>query len=251
MNKMIQPLSLLAVMVIVMVLSSCEQSTEKQDQLKASVIEGNDELLNKGNLDFADQLFAENQVAGIKGFVSSIRNSFPDLQVKAEPMVAEGNMVGWVRTCTGTYQGPFRGYMPNGKQVTWTDVVLTQYDDNGKIVQEWGASNMEDVIRSATNMEGIYTYVPPLRGQSIIKKDSYVFLYGSDDGSGKMTGESGTWSVSGDTIINKVNYSTNPDLIGTEYKVLMRNWSGDTVTYNILNSEGQVTGSGSAVRVKR
>lgn len=84
--KSIKPrLVFMTIYVIVIAIQSCDQSTKKQEQNKASIKSVNHELFNKGSLDFADQIFAADYAgrgpALIKEFTSDRRAAFPDLQV--------------------------------------------------------------------------------------------------------------------------------------------------------------------------
>ena len=87
-----------------MVLSSCTDHSNIEEQNKALVLKAKDEILVKGNLDFIDEIFSseytnhrspERGPQVIKKFVTTLRTAFPDLQVTIEPIVAEGNMVAW------------------------------------------------------------------------------------------------------------------------------------------------------------
>lgn len=98
--------------------------------------------------------------------------------------------------------------------------------------------------------EGTYEYVPPQQGQSMIAGGRFVFLYGPIDGSGPMTGEAGTYVVSGDTVTNTVTYSTNPAAVGGGYRWVVESTSGDTVTFVTMTLGGEITGRGRSVRVR-
>lgn len=120
--------------------------------LKDRIIKANDEMLNKGNVDFADEVFADSyrgQGPGvIKGMVKNLRRAFPDLQVTIEPIVAEGNMTGWRRVHTGTHKDTILGFPPTGKKLSWEAVILSRYED-GKVVEEWGQTNLLEVLQEA------------------------------------------------------------------------------------------------------
>lgn len=114
---------------------------------KAMIIQTNDELLNKGNLDYADQAFSADYANGagpelIKKFVGELRAAFPDLKVSISQVLIEKNRVAWIRTHTGTHQGNFLGFEPTGMSTTWTNMIITQYDDNGKIQKEWSTNDI-------------------------------------------------------------------------------------------------------------
>ncbi len=113
----------------------------------------NEELLNKGNLDLVEELFAPTYVFhgadgdsedgpdGIKAFLTSIRTAFPDLRVEVEILVTEGDRVAWQRTHRGTHKGEYLGVPASGRLITWQSIIVTQYEE-GKIAEEWGVSDL-------------------------------------------------------------------------------------------------------------
>lgn len=129
-----------------------QEKANIQEQNKALVRRANEEILNKGNLAFADEVFATDYVAHgstergpemIKKFVAALRTAFPDLHVSVEPIIAEGDMVAWQRTHTGTHQGKYMGMPATGKSVTWQTMVISRYVD-GKVVEEWGIGDLQE-----------------------------------------------------------------------------------------------------------
>jgi hypothetical protein len=98
------------------------------------------------------------------------------------------------------------------------------------------------------SMEGAFEYVGTLKGQSSLAGGRFVFLYGPADGSAPMTGDAGTYRISRDTATHTIKYSTDPGRVGTTFLWTPVSWSGDTVTYVVMNAERQVTGRGRGVR---
>ena len=114
------------------------------------------------------------------------------------------------------------------------------------------APNESEVSQAAPApawLEGVFEYVPPLRGQSIGLDGRFTFLYGPADGSGPMVSEAGTYEVSGDTVTNTVVYSSDTALVGRVFKWTVASFVDDTVAFVVLNADGEVTGQGRAVRV--
>jgi hypothetical protein len=109
---------------------------------------------------------------------------------------------------------------------------------------------MGEEVGPADWQEGVWEYVPPLQGQSIARAGRFVFLFGPADGSGPMTGESGTYQISGDTVKNTVRFSTDPDRVGYEYWWTLESQSGDTLGYVVMNPEGEITGRGRSIRIQ-
>ena len=145
----------------ILVLCACTEKVNTLEQNKALVRRANDEILNKGNLDFVDEVFATNYTSHgstergpevIKKFVTALRTAFPDLHVNVEPVVAEGSMVAWQRTHIGTHKGEFMGIPATGKNITWRSMVITRIVD-GKIVEEWGIGDLQQQLQTDMTME--------------------------------------------------------------------------------------------------
>jgi steroid delta-isomerase-like uncharacterized protein len=111
-----------------------------------------DELLNKGNLDIVDELVDPNVVThspmpgqqpgaeGLKQAMASFREAFPDLNAKAEDMIAEGDKVVGRFVVTGSHQGEFMGLAPSGKTFTYDEIGIVRIQ-NGKIVEHWSVAD--------------------------------------------------------------------------------------------------------------
>jgi len=130
--------------------SACRENVNIQERNKSEVIKGNDELFNKGNLSWADANFSDDYAGRgpeyIKEYTNSLRAAFPDLQVKIDPIIAEGNMTAWRRTHTGTHKGEYMGFQPTGRKITWHDIIISRYDENGKILEEWGVGDLYEIL---------------------------------------------------------------------------------------------------------
>jgi len=118
---------------------------------KQLIIKANDELLNKGNLDFADKVFADDyrlkgaEAGGpelIKQAVRNLRRAFPDLQVEVKDIITEGDVAVWRRIHTGTHENDFAGVAATGKKIEWQTITYSRFND-GKIVEEWGVGNLQ------------------------------------------------------------------------------------------------------------
>lgn len=133
------------------------QTPGVQEVDKQLVIKANDELLNKGNLDFADAVFADDyhlrggDAGGpdmVKQAVKNLRNAFPDLQVEVKDLVAEGDVVVWRRIHTGTHQSEIAGVAATGKKLEWQSIIYSRFED-GKVVEEWGIGNLQQKLQQA------------------------------------------------------------------------------------------------------
>lgn len=130
-------------------------------------------------------------------------------------------------------------------------MVFTKYNEEGKIAEEWAVSEMGEMLIAARDIDGLYEYLPPAKGQGVNQNGRFLYLSGPADGKEPMAGSGGAQTVSGDTITNYVEFSTNPKLVGTMYMWRVTSWSGDTIFYNVMDTNGNVTGDGRAVRTNR
>src|SRR5688500_8380281 len=164
-------------------------------------------------------------------------------------MVAEGDMVAWLRTSTGTQSGDYMGYKAASKKITWKEMIFTRYNAEGKIAEEWAVSNMDEMLSASSGIDGLYEYMPPLRGQGINHNGRFLYLFGPADGKGPMISQAGTQTVSGNTIKNTIIFCTDPKQIGTSYTWMLKSFSGDTITYDMMDEKAQVIATGKAVRI--
>lgn len=73
---------------------------------------------------------------GFAQFVSLFYLAFPDLCHTVEDQVAEGDMVVSRLTVRGTHHGFFQDIAPTGKQITFTDIMMSRIED-GKMMELW------------------------------------------------------------------------------------------------------------------
>ena len=243
---------------VVLTFMSCNQSSSVQERNKALVLKANEELFAKGNLSYADEIIdAEYTYPGfdakgpelIKAYLTEVKKAFPDLEYTVDHVVAEGNLVAWRRTHKGTHKSDFMGYKATGKNVSWTELNIGSISDEGKVTQEWGASDIESGLLRASGVDGEYINLPPLTGQTSLHNGHFVFLFGPSDGSSPLVGQAGTYIIEGDKITHTHRFSTNPKEIGTTFSWKVKSWSADTLSFTLFNSKGEQTGEGRAVRV--
>jgi predicted ester cyclase len=70
--------------------------------------------------------------------VNSVRTAFPDLQLKVEDLVIEGDKVAQRWSWTGTQKGEFMGAPPTGQKTTMRGLAIVHIAD-GKIADIWTA----------------------------------------------------------------------------------------------------------------
>jgi steroid delta-isomerase-like uncharacterized protein len=119
------------------------------EELKAIARREVEEIFTAGDLAVVDELYAADYIghdptrpepirgpAGVKEQVSGYRTAFPDLQLTADEIVAEGDLVVTRWTATGTHEGELFGVTPTGRQVTATGISIIRVA-GGKIVEDW------------------------------------------------------------------------------------------------------------------
>jgi steroid delta-isomerase-like uncharacterized protein len=120
--------------------------SDANKQIARRVIE---ELFSKGKLEVADELLAPEAVGhdpalpeptrgpeGLKAAAAGYRGGFPDLTIRIETQIAEGDSVCTRWTAVGTNSGEFWGVPPTGKQATVTGITIDRIVD-GRIVESW------------------------------------------------------------------------------------------------------------------
>ena len=111
------------------------------------------EVINGGNLDLIDELVSEDFVEhevfpGLptpgpeapKAALVMLMAAFPDLQMAADDMIAEGDKVVVRITMSGTHKGEFMGIPPTNKgfKVQVIDIIEVR---DGKATAHWGQTD--------------------------------------------------------------------------------------------------------------
>ena len=100
-----------------------------------------EEVINGKDLDLADELFSEEHKLypessevgrgpeGMKQAFAGLHEEFPNIRVRIESMVAEGDMVAVRLTFSGTHA-------LTGERAAWPEMVFARFSD-GKAVESW------------------------------------------------------------------------------------------------------------------
>ena len=107
------------------------------------------ELINKGNLDVADEVFAPGYVfrdpllsetvrgpEGFKRLIAGYLEAAPDARITIHDQIAEGDTVMTRWTAHGTHTGDLMGYPATGKRYELPGVLVSRLTA-GKIVEDW------------------------------------------------------------------------------------------------------------------
>lgn len=108
-----------------------------------------EEILNKGNLEVANESFAGDAVVhdpvipdvkpgpeGVKEFARMYRGAFPDLHIDIDDQVGEGDLVVSRWTLTGTQQGVFGDIAATNRWVSVKGITIYRFY-KGKIAEGW------------------------------------------------------------------------------------------------------------------
>lgn len=131
-------------------LTTADQQEENLRTIRALV----DEFVNKGNIDYAYQVWDPDYQwhpgDGVSPMMDreshsqdfrQLRSTFPDLHLSIEDMVAQGDKVVTRFRLTGTHQGPLQqpsgnSIAPTGKKLSWTGITVHRLA-GGKVVEGW------------------------------------------------------------------------------------------------------------------
>ena len=121
-------------------------STEEN---KALVRRFYEEVWDRGNTDFAFEVFAEDYVrhdfrptetlpgpAGQKKIADDFRAAFPDLRVTVDLVIGEDDFVVGRWTAAGTHLGSWAALEPSGRHVTFSAANIFRFQD-GKVAEIW------------------------------------------------------------------------------------------------------------------
>jgi steroid delta-isomerase-like uncharacterized protein len=108
-----------------------------------------EEVWARGNLDVADELFADDYVRhdfrggepesgaeGQKQIAAAFRAAFPDLTWDVDFILADGDFVAGRWTATGTHQASWAGVEPTGRSMRFSGINVFRFAD-GKVVEIW------------------------------------------------------------------------------------------------------------------
>jgi steroid delta-isomerase-like uncharacterized protein len=114
---------------------------------KAFVRHFMERAFNAGDLAIVDEVHAPgaidhqeppgtNFAAHLKAVITMLRTAFPDLHFEIHEMLAEGEIVAFRSTMTGTHLGPFQGLPPTGKPISVAHMHFVRLLD-GKTTDLW------------------------------------------------------------------------------------------------------------------
>ena len=116
-----------------------------------------EEVFNQKNLAAIDELCRADFVyhgafgpirgsEAFKRFLQIYFGAFPDLHIRIEDQIAEGEKVVVRNTIMGTHQGALMGIAPTGKRVQISSIHVTRLVGS-KSVEDWGNEDMLGLMR--------------------------------------------------------------------------------------------------------
>ncbi|MFI7338581.1 ester cyclase [Streptomyces sp. NPDC050085] len=73
--------------------------------------------------------------------------AFPDIRVTVEETVAQGDKVVTRNTVTGTHRGEYQGIAPTGRTVTYSEIFIFRFGDDGRIAEIRGVVDVLAQLR--------------------------------------------------------------------------------------------------------
>jgi steroid delta-isomerase-like uncharacterized protein len=107
------------------------------------------EVFSSGDVDALDDVLAEDAIdhdaynpyasegrEGAKKVITMYREAFPDLVMKVDEQIAEGDMVATRWHAEGTHEGDLMGYAGTGNKTVTHGIAFDRFED-GKVVEGW------------------------------------------------------------------------------------------------------------------
>ena len=107
-------------------------------------------VINGRDLDAVGEFFADERiVAGVQRGCFSYFQSFPDMHVALDELIAEGDSVFLRSTMTGTHDGEYKGIPATGRNISAEAGEVYRIAD-GMFVGYWCLTNVAGIMRQLT-----------------------------------------------------------------------------------------------------
>lgn len=150
---------LICVLGLTVGLAVAQEDTPDADELRQKLIDGA-AALTSGEYAALDDLLAESYVvhsplgsldrAGLEGFFDAMRAALTDFEMERQVIIVEGNMAASRFTMSGVFENDFMGPMglfpPTGEPVSIPMINVFEFDDTGKVVEEWVRLDLLDFM---------------------------------------------------------------------------------------------------------
>ena len=142
-----------------------EERNVPAEENKATFRRYAEEVTNRGNLEFADEIFnryvshqpdgstLERGPEDVKRYTGEFRSAFPDFRISIDEQIAEGDKVVNRITFRGTHHGEFRDMAPTGKEIEVKRINIFRFSPEGKVAESWDAYDQLRVMRQSIEQE--------------------------------------------------------------------------------------------------
>jgi hypothetical protein len=118
------------------------------------------EVINGRKLDRTEDFFADERIAaGVRAGCFSYFESFPDLHVSIDELIAEGDRVFCRSTITGTHDGEYKGIPATGRHMATECAEVFRVVD-GRFLGYWCLTNVAGLMRQLTEEEAVTASAP-------------------------------------------------------------------------------------------
>jgi steroid delta-isomerase-like uncharacterized protein len=118
-----------------------------------------DDVIGKGDLEVVTELTADDFVdheeglpgqpsglEGVKFFVNTMREAFPDIKATVGESLEEGNLASAHVTLSGTHKGEFMGVPASDKTFEIETIDIIRVED-GKCAEHWGVTDTMSLMQ--------------------------------------------------------------------------------------------------------
>jgi steroid delta-isomerase-like uncharacterized protein len=131
--------------------SAAKESAANESAQKQFLRRAMDEIFTAGRSETIETFYSADLCQNIRSLVNVIRTGFPDLEMKIEHMVEEGEYVACRWKAAGTHRGWFHGIPPTRARVSWSGTGMYAFAD-GKIAgvkSTWDLYGLLQQLRDA------------------------------------------------------------------------------------------------------
>lgn len=197
-------------LVLVTVPFSVAAQDDRGEAYQQTILRIVEEGFNGGNLDVIDEVFAPDYVnhdstgtivdrESFKEFILAFRAAMPDLEVRVDMLLVEGDQASFRLMSTGTFRNElslFPGLPPTGEPVELIKHVVLRFNEDGQIIEEWDLTDNLAFLTQA----GV---LPPMEGTT-----TEIFAIGRENKSWYELRISGLTGISEYTCTVGVDCST-------------------------------------------
>lgn len=141
-----------------------QQSDSKRETLVSNLIRAGELEVSGENQTECDTYFDtenfkfhgpdgfETDYEGLTNYFKSIRAAFDNRSIERGKIVVDGNYVACQTWIKGKFvreftHSPAGSLPPNGKEITWNLINIFQFDDKGRLVEEWVQTDYRSFLR--------------------------------------------------------------------------------------------------------